>query len=86
MVNAFGFYTYNFKSISFSNTLKSVGQQAFYFVKTLEDIYYDGTTEQWKSLEFGMYWDLYTGDYIVHCLDGDISKAEMHINDPNYWA
>ncbi|MDE7395553.1 MAG: leucine-rich repeat domain-containing protein, partial [Clostridiales bacterium] len=51
----------------------------------LQDIFYEGTIEQWHAIQraVGIFdtgedaaWDALTGDYTVHCSDGDIPKAQ----------
>lgn len=41
----------------------------------LKDIYYDGTTAEWKALTKGSGWNTNTGEYTIHCADGNIAKA-----------
>ena len=52
----------------------------------LTDVYYGGTKEQWSKIDVPIieesfwdsdkvyYWDTDTGNYTVHCSDGDITK------------
>ena len=39
----------------------------------LQDIYYKGTKAEWDAIQ--KYED-FTGDYILHCIDGDFAKGE----------
>ena len=47
---------------------------AFRRCTSLKDIYYDGTVSTWQSGSFGTEWDENTGNYTIHCADGDITK------------
>ena len=40
----------------------------------LADIGYQGTMEQWRDIQKSEWWDDHTGDYVIHCNDGDIEK------------
>lgn len=42
----------------------------------LTAIHYNGTKEQWLSIAKNLNWNESTGEYTVHCTDGDISKPE----------
>lgn len=41
----------------------------------LTDIYYDGTMAEWNALPKGSGWNTNTGNYTIHCTDGDVAKA-----------
>ncbi len=55
----------------------------------LQDIYYEGTIEQWKAIQksVGFFadtgedaiWDAFTGDYTVHCSNGHITKSQTNL-------
>ncbi len=53
-----------------------ISNQAFYDCKSLTSIAYDGTMAQWAAIQKGLFWDDESGDYVVHCTDGDIPKSE----------
>jgi hypothetical protein len=52
----------------------------------LADIYFDGTIEDWNSIdkmeydeemdpfEMELLWNYNTGDYVIHCTNGDLAK------------
>ncbi len=65
----------NLKYISIPVTVTEIGLGAFSFDKSLTDIYYGGTKQQWAAISFGVDWDHRTGPYTVHCTDGDIPKG-----------
>jgi len=62
------------KSITIPDSVTSIGYQAFSGCSSLTNITFEGTKAQWKAIEKGYYWNNNTGDYTVHCTDGDISK------------
>lgn len=55
-------------------SLVRIGNGAFIQCSSLDIITYNGTAEQWNSIEKGENWDLYTGNYVVNCSDGTIPK------------
>ena len=61
-------------SIEIPDSVTSIGSGAFKWCRALTDIIYNGTIEQWETIEKGYEWNYNTGNYIVHCLDGDIAK------------
>lgn len=82
-IHAFG-DCYNLKSITIPISVTNILHGAFWNDYNLKDIFYEGTIEQWHAInkENGTYantnedasWDAYTGNYTVHCSDGDITK------------
>lgn len=62
--------------ISLPQSLASIGECAFYFCEGLVSIDYNGSIEQWKSLEKASNWDAGTKDYTIHCKDGEIVKSK----------
>lgn len=52
----------------------SIGEYMFGHCTSLTEINYEGTIAQWKNLTKGFHWNDDTGDYTVHCTDGDVSK------------
>lgn len=84
-VHAFG-DCYNLKSITIPISVTKILHGAFWNDYNLTDIFYEGTIEQWHTInkEIGTYtntnedasWDAYTGDYTVHCSDGDFIKNQ----------
>lgn len=51
-----------------------IGEQAF-AESSITDIYYKGTKTQWEAVTKEYLWDDGTGNYTVHCSDGDIVKS-----------
>ncbi len=80
---------YKLKSITIPISVKEILHGAFWNCYNLKDIFYKGTIEQWHTInkEKGAYtntnkdasWDAYTGNYTVHCIDGDITKNQTNL-------
>ena len=49
----------------------AIGDEAFEGCTGLKSIIFQGTREQWENVDKGIAWDKDTGEYIVHCTDGD---------------
>ena len=61
-------------NITIPNSVTSIDMRAFYGCGALTDINYNGTKAQWNAITKSSSWDSGTGNYTVHCTDGDISK------------
>ncbi len=64
----------NLTSITIPNSVTSIGNYAFYHCDNLTSITFKGTKAQWNAITKDTRWDAYTGNYIIHCSDGDIKK------------
>ena len=53
------------KSIDIPAGVTSIGSDAFYRCSSLETIYYNGTEEQWNSIDKDPYWDYGCGNHEV---------------------
>ena len=62
-------------SITIWDSVAYIGADAFYSCRSLTSIIYKGTMEQWNNIEFDIHWNLDTGNYTIHCTDGDIPKS-----------
>ncbi len=62
-------------SITIGNRVTSIASGAFYECTNLTSITYNGTMEQWNAITKKYTWNDSTGNYIVHCTDGDITKT-----------
>ncbi len=51
--------------------------RAFSNCTALTDIYYSGTIEEWDNITKSNNWNVSTGDYTIHCTDGDIWKNKF---------
>ena len=61
-------------TVTISEKVTFIDNSAFADCPALTDIYYHGTTEQWNAIEKYYNWDSGTGNYTVHCTDGNITK------------
>lgn len=68
-------YCYLLREITIPASVTSFGDNLFLWCASLTDIHYGGTMAQWNAISFPSYWDLQAGDYVIHCTDGDIPKA-----------
>ena len=68
------YYCSNLTSIEIPSSVTSIGSNAFRVCSSLTGITYKGTKAQWNQIEKGSYWNGATGDYTIHCTDGDIKK------------
>lgn len=60
------------KSVTIPKSMKEIGEYAFSGCKSLAEIIYNGTKEQWVSVEKGDGWKKDTPALVVHCVDGDV--------------
>ncbi len=63
-------------SINIPDSVTSIGYKAFCNCSNLTDINFSGTEDQWVAITKGSGWNDETGEYTVHCTDGDILKAD----------
>ena len=63
------------KSVTIPAGVTEIGAMAFIRCTALTDIHFAGTMAQWNAIEKETYWDRDTGNYTVHCSDGDIAKS-----------
>ena len=63
-------------SVSIPDSVTSIGNSAFSDCSNLTEINFSGTIAQWKAVKKGNDWNKSTGNYTVHCTDGDLSKSE----------
>ena len=61
-------------SITIPDSVTSIGNGAFDGCSSLTSITFNGTKEEWGAIEKYKDWDYNTGDYTIHCTDGDIEK------------
>jgi len=61
-------------SITIPNGVTSIGGAAFEYCSSLTSITFNGTVSQWNTITKENHWNLYTGNYSVHCTDGEIAK------------
>jgi hypothetical protein len=59
--------------ISLPDSVTKIGYLVFFRCRALANISYNGTKEQWLSIPKGEVWDGEAGEYVIHCIDGDIT-------------
>lgn len=64
-------------NIMIPDSVTDIGAWIFEDCKRLMSISFKGTKEQWNAIDKGNDWDYNTGDYTIHCTDGDIAKADL---------
>ncbi len=62
-------------SITIPNEIICIDDYAFFLCPTLTNITYQGTKSEWNAVFKGLNWNTGTGNYTVHCTDGDIIKS-----------
>lgn len=60
--------------ITIPSSVTSIGKGTFSWCTKLEVINFNGTKDQWNAMQKGDGWDKNTGEYVIHCTDGDITK------------
>ena len=61
-------------SVTMGNGVKLIDGYAFYNCLDLTTINFNGTIAQWNSIEKNIRWDYNTGNYTIHCTDGDLKE------------
>ncbi|MBO4308416.1 MAG: leucine-rich repeat protein [Clostridia bacterium] len=61
-------------SITIPDSVTSIGNYAFAECRGLRSITFEGTKAEWNAIRKGSYWNNNTGNYTIHCTDGDIAK------------
>lgn len=72
-MNAFSGCT-GLTSVTIGNNVTSIGNYAFRYCSSLTSITFNGTQAQWNAISKEPYWNYDTGNYTIHCTDGDIPK------------
>lgn len=73
-IGRFAFYECSsLTSIVIPNNVTSIGERAFAYCTHLTSITFEGTMEEWNSIEKGYYWNSNTPATVVQCTDGDIT-------------
>ena len=60
--------------ITIPNSVEAIGPQVFSDCVKLEDISFMGTKEEWNAISKDKSWDYNTGNYTIHCTDGELKK------------
>ncbi|MGN0797327.1 MAG: leucine-rich repeat domain-containing protein [Christensenellales bacterium] len=61
-------------TITIPNSVTRIFSYAFNNCSNLTTIIFQGTMEQWNAIDKMKLWDNGTGNYVIHCTDGDIAK------------
>ena len=64
----------NLTSVIIPDSVTSIGQETFKDCSGLTSITYNGTKTQWNKIIMYSNWNKNTGNYTIHCTDGDIEK------------
>lgn len=67
----------NLTKVTIGNGIERIGNSAFENCQSLVDITYIGTMAEWEAIEKGGYWNISTGEYTIHCIDGEIGKITV---------
>lgn len=78
IIMAFMFSESGVKHIRLPQSIKAIVGGAFRRCSELAAIYYDGTVEQWHEIIKNPEWDAATGDYVVICSDGTLTKEQAN--------
>ena len=65
---------YNLPSITIPNSVTIIDRSTFQFCSHLESIIFEGTIEQWNTIQKLTDWNFGTGKYTIYCVDGTIAK------------
>ena len=73
-IDAGMFSSSNLTDITIPNSVTWIGEEAFQDCSKLKTIDFNGTVQQWNNVYKAYMWNIRTGDYTVHCTDGDVAK------------
>ena len=81
-IGSYAFYMCSgLTSITIPNSVTIIGDDAFGWCHKLTSIVFNGTKEQWNSIEKGSKWDETTGRYTIICTDGKLDKNGNEITE-----
>ena len=69
------YYCTGLTSITIPNSVTIICDDAFRICTSLTSITFNGTKAQWNAITKGSDWNYNTGNYTIHCTDGDIPKS-----------
>ena len=64
----------NLATVNIGDNVKIIPPYAFQGCTGLTNITFNGTKAQWNAISKGSNWNNNTGNYTIHCTDGDIPK------------
>lgn len=62
------------KIVYIGNNVTKIDEAAFSGCTSLNTIIYEGTVGEWQAVQKGTNWNFNTGNYIIQCSDGTITK------------
>ena len=62
------------ENITIGKSVRSIKMRAFLGCSSLQNIQFNGTIEEFLKISRADSWDSRTGEYIVRCTDGEITK------------
>ena len=65
----------NLATVNIGDNVKIIPPYAFQGCTGLTNITFNGTKAQWNAISKGSNWNNNTGNYTIHCTDGDIPKS-----------
>lgn len=69
----------NMQSITIPNSVTKIGILSFQRCEKLKNIYYGGTKSKWRELTEYMTWGENLGNFVIHCVDGDMTRTDWSI-------
>mgnify|MGYP004550114885 FL=1 len=71
-------YAFNLEitTITIPSSVTYIDSYAFSYSRTLREIVFMGTIEQWNAIEKGVCWWPFVDTYVIKCIDGDIDIKE----------
>lgn len=61
-------------SATIGNGVKSISRYAFWDCASPEDIYFNGTKDQWNAIKKESGWKTASSRFTIHCKDGDLKE------------
>ena len=65
-------YCVSLREVNIPRSVTKIEAMVFYMCNSLTDIYYDGTLEEWNTIEKDDNWNVGIEGYTIHCIDGEI--------------
>ena len=63
------------ENITIGTDVTNIGEFAFNRCNSLTSITYNGTKTEWNTIKKVSHWNNNTGDYTIHCADGNMAKS-----------